>query len=1427
MNCYTGVAPSKLNNFSYLVLNDGTLTGIGSNSDGQLNITSKIATGVSTNLLPGSIGVGYNHALFVLKDGTVTGLGSNTLNQLNIPTAIQNNTRAVAGGFLFSIALLNDGRVTGWGYNSVGETVIPAGIGTNATGISVGNNFVLALLKDGRVTGWGSSTYTNIPSGIGNNASAISAGPNHSVALLKDGRVTGWGTNNYGELNIPTGIGNNATGISVGGLIGGHTLVLLKNGRVTGWGDNLNNQLNLPVSIGNNANQVYAGYGSSFALLNNGRVTGWGYNSSGQATVPICQLNQNITFNTLPTKIINDPLFYLTGYSDSNLPLTYSSSNTGVAVITNISGVLITGVGSSVISGTQTGNFEYNAATPVARTLTVNKIDQTITLPTIPNKNSGDAPFFLSGTTTSNLPITYSSSNTGVLNISGGSGVLILTTGSSIISGTQTGNQFYNAATPVSQSVTVGILKANQTITLPTIPSKTYGDPLFYLSGTTTSNLPITYSSSDTGILSISGSSGVLVIAPGSSVISGVQTGNLFFNAATPVSQIVNVSKANQTITLPTISNKSYGDSLFYLSGSTTSNLPITYSSSDTGVLNISGSSGVLVIGVGSSIISGVQTGNEFYNAATPVSQNINVLKINQSIGLPASILKTYEEGSFYLNLNTDLGLPITYTGNNSIVATINGNLVTILNTGSMIISGVQTGNQFYNAATGSGILSVSKGNQTITFEAILDKVLNAGSFILDATSSSSLPITYSSSNTGVISLSGNLVIPKSIGTVTITANQTGNELYNAAISVSNTFEIIELPFISQSDLKLNIKTNNIINNLNYNIKISGSPSIIKSFDLNDSEPFYLGLEKDHVYSIDAKTNEEFFEFENINQTQVLSSNTYTDISNLNIDFSQNEPELDIYTQINNSLTLTYKLDDITTPSGIESTNKNQLKAFTIDYKTFDTGEVLNADEIPSLTYSKYVSTTYCVPKQVIIQPGTTPQEDPCTADFSCAICSEALKIRSNNPSQTFIDVPQDKMLYRIYGNLVDYIFTDAHPGFYRIALNDKLFSLCCQCQEQVDCKKELGVGGAGGGGNAFITCKQDNLFNRPKNVNENTINQEYGLYFLDAITLRSIKDNYGPSSYYSGVIKNVNNFIDGDKIIFNQYAYPFENVYKSIYGFDPTHSPVNAEFIYSTNNVGDEYFFTASELVDKINLKFNSSGIYTWIPMLYAKYPAYSYGPLLHAELKDDSTISLASLQSGRLGENQISLTFGPRSVITSYLVPQTIELQGSNDGINWYKIVSSEDVQPVNLLKTSYNTGGGAINYQAIDNTKIIREITVPTSSTVGNRIVPSGTTATSGDLSNLIEQIESGNKQFETGNGATIVCVPTAGKFSKICGSGYIELWIPSGCPVPELPDPSPKESGVKEDDNGDKTEEKTEEKTMIVEENTFRVGFADYR
>jgi hypothetical protein len=351
--------------------------------------------------------------------------------------------------------------------------------------------------------------------------------------------------------------------------------------------------------------------------------------------------------------------------------------------------------------------------------------------------------------------------------------------------------------------------------------------------------------------------------------------------------------------------------------------------------------------------------------------------------------------------------------------------------------------------------------------------------------------------------------------------------------------------------------------------------------------------------------------------------------------------------------------------------------------------------------------------------------------------------------------------------------------------------------------------------------CKQDNLFNRPKSVNENFLNQKYGLYFFDAITFKSIGDNYGPYTYYSGEIKNTNSFSEGAKITFKQYSYNFEQAYTEIYLSEPTYKPVDAELIYSSTLTGDKYFYTTSQLVDKINLIYNSTGIYTWLPMLYSEKPYYSYGPMLFAELKDESTIGLVSLKSGRLGEHDIRLISSPipNAIINSYLVPKTIELQGSNDGLIWNKIISSKDGQPVNILSTSFSRMGGNTNYDVIENTKITRKIPLPTSSEIGNRTVPSGKVTTSGTLANLIDQIQSGNKKFETGNGAKIVCVPDAGKISNICGSGYKELWIQS-CPEEGIPEDAGGGGGGGGGDNA-------KEKTISIEENSFRIGSTDYR
>ncbi|MEJ0058045.1 MAG: fibronectin type III domain-containing protein [Bacteroidota bacterium] len=80
--------------------------------------------------------------------------------------------------------------------------------------------------------------------------------------------------------------------------------------------------------------------------------------------------------------------------------------------------------------------------------------NQIITFNALPVKVYGDAPFTLSGTSTSGLVLSYMSSNESVATVSG-STVTILGSGTTTITALQTGNTSFNAAPAVEQTLIV------------------------------------------------------------------------------------------------------------------------------------------------------------------------------------------------------------------------------------------------------------------------------------------------------------------------------------------------------------------------------------------------------------------------------------------------------------------------------------------------------------------------------------------------------------------------------------------------------------------------------------------------------------------------------------------------------------------------------------------------------------------------------------------------------------------------------------------------------------------------------------------------------------------------------------------------------------------------------------------------------------
>jgi uncharacterized protein YjdB len=151
---------------------------------------------------------------------------------------------------------------------------------------------------------------------------------------------------------------------------------------------------------------------------------------------------------------------------------------------------------------------------------------------------------------------------------------------------------------------------------------------------------------------------------------------------------------------------------------------------------------------------------------------------------------KNYGDASFSLTGTSSSGLGLTYSSSNPAVATVSGNVVTIVGAGSTTITAIQPGNANYNAASNVeqgltvGSKIIVKSDQTISFDALVPKTYGDETFNLSGKSSSGLAVTYTSSNPDVATVSGNKVTIVGAGNTSIMASQTGDVYYNAAKSV-------------------------------------------------------------------------------------------------------------------------------------------------------------------------------------------------------------------------------------------------------------------------------------------------------------------------------------------------------------------------------------------------------------------------------------------------------------------------------------------------------------------------------------------------------------------------------------------------------------------------------------------------------------------
>ncbi|NBQ25852.1 MAG: hypothetical protein EBU26_16625, partial [Verrucomicrobia bacterium] len=317
-----------------------------------------------------------------------------------------------------------------------------------------------------------------------------------------------------------------------------------------------------------------------------------------------------------------------------------------------------------------------------------------------------------------------------------------------------------------------------------------------------TSGLPLAYSSSNTSVLDVDTTTGKLEPkGAGTVTITISQAGDTHFSAASNATLNVAISQdRSQTIDFPTLTdqNATMVNQTISLGASASSGLTVTYTSDDTSVASVSGST-LTINGLGTVTITASQSGgtdpsnsNVTYLAAESVSHTFTVSKADQFITFAALPDRNNTAGqTFTLSATASSGGTVTFESNNTSIVSLSGDrnqTATILDEGPVTITASTPATSTYKPASKSRSFNTIKDSQTITFEAIADTNTTVTSITPSASASSGLAVTFESNDTSVVSVSGSTLYVQGAGYVTITARQTGNYAYRAAIPETRTF---------------------------------------------------------------------------------------------------------------------------------------------------------------------------------------------------------------------------------------------------------------------------------------------------------------------------------------------------------------------------------------------------------------------------------------------------------------------------------------------------------------------------------------------------------------------------------------------------------------------------------------------------------------
>jgi outer membrane autotransporter protein len=494
----------------------------------------------------------------------------------------------------------------------------------------------------------------------------------------------------------------------------------------------------------------------------------------------------------------------------SRLPVTIGIDASSASICSMTGGAIsYLGAGTCLINANQAGDATYLAAPQAQQSIVVNKASQTITFPAISSRTYGAAPFGVTATASSGLPVTLTTATPGACSVSGNT-VTIVAAGMCSIDATQAGSSNYEAALTVRQSFSIGKATPTASITSSANPSVT-GQPVTFTMSVTGAGSPPT---------------GTLIV-----LIDDLYLQDMVLSGGTAAYTTSALSAEGHAILFTYAGDGNYQSSYFQLNhdvgkGATTTAFtaspnPSNYSQTVTLtaiVAPVAPATGapvgavtfkngttflgqaditrgiatleVATLGAGTHALTAAYSGNSSFLTSTSATVSQVVGLASQTIVFVPPNGRTFIPG-VTLALTATGGasaLPIVFATSTPSVCSVTGNSATILAAGACTISADQAGNSnFAAAATVRATVEIGKADQ--------NPFLAYASPASIAFSGTSTLATVGGSGTGAVSyavtagasfcaLSGTTLTGTGVGTCTVTATKAADANYNAATEI-------------------------------------------------------------------------------------------------------------------------------------------------------------------------------------------------------------------------------------------------------------------------------------------------------------------------------------------------------------------------------------------------------------------------------------------------------------------------------------------------------------------------------------------------------------------------------------------------------------------------------------------------------------------